>query len=219
MMVVKIVTSALAIFVAIVTHEMSHAFMAHKLGDNTAKHQNRLSFNPFNHVDIFGTIVLPILLFISKTGFIIGWAKPVPIDYSKFKQTKRDIFLVASAGVVANILLAIISSIMLKLTLLVYIPILSGFMAMFWLNSMFFNIVLAAFNILPIPPLDGAKMIFIWFNNQRIKNFANSDYYGLIAIVIIAFIIPAFLQFFNININPIADYLRYISSTISNWLI
>ena len=90
-MIIQIITSAIAIFIAIIFHEIAHGYVAWRLGDNTAKTSGRLSFNPLKHIDIFGTIILPAILFLSKSGFIFGWAKPVPVDYNAFKHKKRDI--------------------------------------------------------------------------------------------------------------------------------
>src|SRR5574344_160842 len=97
-----------ALFLAIILHELAHGYVALLLGDKTAKYMGRLSFNPVRHVDLFGTIIFPALLHFSGAGFIFGWAKPVPVNYSNFKNQKRDVFFVASAGIVANIILYII---------------------------------------------------------------------------------------------------------------
>lgn len=217
-MIVKIATSALAVFIAIIAHEIAHGFVAKRLGDDTAQEQGRLSLNPLKHIDVFGTVILPILLFLAKTGFIFGWAKPVPIDYSKLRS-KYGIILVASAGVLMNFLLAGLSSLMLKLSLLIPAPALSGILAMFWLQMIFFNIVLAVFNLLPIPPLDGSKILLGWSDNHYIQRFLNSDRTGLIFIIFMAFILPALLQTFGINFNPFAAYLRQTSLLLAGWLI
>ena len=218
-MIIKIATSALAVFIAIIAHEIAHGFVAKRLGDNTAQNAGRLSLNPLKHIDIFGTILLPILLFLAKTGFIFGWAKPVPIDYSKLKYSKLGVVMVASAGVLMNFLLALVSAILLKLSLLIPFPALSGILAMFWLQMIFFNIVLAVFNLLPIPPLDGSKILLGWSDNPYIERFLNSERSGLIFIIIIAFVVPALLQTFGIHFNPFAAYLRQTSILLAGWLI
>ena len=218
-MIITIITSAIAVFIAIIAHEIAHGWVAYKLGDDTAKKQDRLSLNPVKHIDMFGTIVLPILLFLSKSGFIFGWAKPVPVNYYNLQHRKRDIILVASAGIIMNVILALVSAVLLRASLLIPNHIISGILAMFWLHMIFFNIVLAVFNLLPIPPLDGSKILLGWSENPSINKFLNSDRHGLIAIIFIIFIIPAILQHFNIDFNPIANYLRYTSLTIADWLI
>lgn len=218
-MIVKITTSALAVFVAIIAHEIAHGFVAKSLGDNTADKAGRLSLNPIKHIDLFGTILLPILLFLAKTGFIFGWAKPVPVDYSKLKNSRYSIILVASAGILMNFVLAILSSILLKLSLQISSPTISGILSMFWLQMIFFNIVLAVFNLLPIPPLDGSKILLGWSNNSYIQKFLNSDRYGLIFIIFLAFVLPSLLQTFGINFNIFASYLRQASIFLAGWLI
>lgn len=218
-MTIKIITSALAIFIAIIIHEIAHGFVAWYLGDKTAKAAGRLTLNPTKHIDIFGTIILPTVLFLSKAGFIFGWAKPVPVNYNNLKYPKRDIVLVASAGIVANLILAIISALFLKLSLFISFTAISGILAMFWLNMIFFNIVLVVFNILPFPPLDGSKIILGWSDNPKVQKFLNSERNGLVFIIILAFILPAILQTFGINFNPFAIYLRQTSLTLAAWLI
>ena len=217
-MIIKIATSALAVFTAIIAHEIAHGYVAKRLGDDTAQQQRRLSLNPLKHIDIFGTLILPVLLFLAKTGFIFGWAKPVPINYAKLRS-KYGIVLVASAGVMMNFILALISAVLLKLSLLIPFGAISGVLAMFWLQMIFFNIVLAVFNLLPLPPLDGSKILLGWSDNQYIQKFLNSDRTGLIFIIFVAFILPALLQTFGINFNPFAAYLRQTSLLLTGWLI
>ena len=136
-MIVKIITSAAAVFTAIIIHEIAHGWAAWKLGDDTAQKAGRLSLNPSKHIDLFGTVILPIILFLSKSGFIFGWAKPVPVNYENLQYRKRDIVLVASAGIAANLILAGISAVLLKLTLFIPSPSVSGILAMFWLQMTF----------------------------------------------------------------------------------
>ena len=217
-MIIKIATSALAVFTAIIAHEIAHGYVAKRLGDDTAQQQGRLSLNPLKHIDIFGTLILPVLLFLAKTGFIFGWARPVPINYAKLRS-KYGIVLVASAGVMMNFILALISAVLLKLSLLIPFGAISGVLAMFWLQMIFFNIVLAVFNLLPLPPLDGSKILLGWSDNQYIQKFLNSDRTGLIFIIFVAFILPALLQTFGINFNPFAAYLRQTSLLLTGWLI
>lgn len=218
-MIIKIVTSALAVFIAIIAHEIAHGWVAWRLGDQTAKSAGRLSWNPLKHVDFFGTVLLPLLLFLSKAGFIFGWAKPVPVNYNNLNHRKRDVVLVASAGIIMNLLLAGMSSLLLKLSLMIPWASLSGILAMFWLNMIFFNVILAVFNLLPIPPLDGSKILLGWSDNIKIQKFLASDRSGLIFIIVLAFILPVVLQTFGINFNPFAAYLRQTSLWLADCFI
>ena len=145
-MILQIFLSIATIIIAIIAHEIAHGWVAWYLGDDTAKKHGRLSFNPIKHIDVFGSLFLPILMFFSKSGIIFGWAKPVPVDYSKFKNKKRDFILVCSAGVLANFALAIISAVLLKISLMIPLNVLSGILASFFLNMIFFNILLGLFN-------------------------------------------------------------------------
>ena len=218
-MIIKIVISVFSIFIAILWHELAHGWVALKLGDDTAKNAGRLSLNPVKHIDVFGTLILPILLLLSKSGFVFGWAKPIPIDYRKLKNYKRDIVLVSAAGIIANILLAIISAILLKITLILPVYAIKGVLSMFWLYMIIFNTVLAMFNLLPIPPLDGSKILLGWSQNPLIIRFLNADRLGLIFIVTFAFILPALLQHFGIDFNPLTSYLRATTLFITSGLI
>ena len=138
-MILQILLSIATIIIAIISHEIAHGWVAWYLGDDTAKKQGRLSFNPINHIDIFGSLFLPIIMFFSKSGIIFGWAKPVPVNYNKLKNKKRDFILVSSAGILANFTLAAISAILLKISLLFPFNVLSGILATFFLNMIFFN--------------------------------------------------------------------------------
>ena len=218
-MILQILLSIATIIIAIISHEIAHGWVAWYLGDDTAKKQGRLSFNPINHIDIFGSLFLPIIMFFSKSGIIFGWAKPVPINYNKLKNKKRDFILVSSAGILANFTLAAISAILLKISLLIPFNVLSGILATFFLNMIFFNILLGLFNLLPIPPLDGSKILLGWSENKYIKKYVNAEKQGTLLLVIILFILPVITKFIGININPIAILLQKTTKALVNLLI
>lgn len=218
-MIFQILISVVAIIIAIISHEVAHGLAAYYLGDDTAKKQNRLSFNLKHHIDIFGSVFLPILMLFSKSGIIFGWAKPVPVNYNKLKHPKRDYFLVASAGIAANFILAVFSSILLKISLLIPTNLLSGILAAFFLNMIFFNILLAIFNLLPIPPLDGSKILLGWSENKYIKKYVNADSYGTLFIILILFILPIIIKYAGINLNPVAILIQQTTKYIVTLLI
>lgn len=218
-MILQIILSLATIIIAIIFHEIAHGLVAWYLGDNTAKKQGRLSFNPIKHIDIFGSLFLPILMFFSKSGIIFGWAKPVPVNYNKLKNKKRDFILVASAGILANFILAFISSVLLKISLMIPFNVISGISATFFLNMIFFNILLGLFNLLPIPPLDGSKILLGWSDNKYIKKYVNAEKQGTLLLVVLLFILPVIIKFFGININPIAVLLQKTTKALVTLLI
>lgn len=112
---ISILVNFIPVVIAIVIHEVAHGYAAYLLGDDTAKRSRRLSMNPLRHVDVFGTLLLPALLLLSNAGFLFGWAKPVPVDFSRLHHHRRDTVIVASAGIAANLLLALICSLLLPL--------------------------------------------------------------------------------------------------------
>lgn len=218
-MILQIILSLATIIIAVIFHEIAHGWVAWYLGDDTAKKQGRLSFNPIKHIDIFGSLFLPILLFFSKSGIIFGWAKPVPVNYNKLKNKKRDFILVSSAGILANFTLAFISSVLLKISLMIPFNVISGILATFFLNMIFFNILLGLFNLLPIPPLDGSKILLGWSDNKYIKKYVNAEKQGTLLLIVLLFILPVIIKFFGININPIAVLLQKTTKALVTLLI
>lgn len=217
-MIINALLAILAVFISIIAHEIAHGYTALKLGDDTAQKAGRLSFNPLKHINLFGTIILPLLLFFSKIGFVFGWAKPVPINYAKLKSD-RNIAIVASAGILTNLGLAFISALLLKILLLLPHFVLGGILAMFFFQMIFINLILAIFNLLPIPPLDGSKILLIWSNNKWIKKYLSSENAGLAAVITLVFIIPALLLAFDIKFNPLISLIKSITSWIMQFII
>lgn len=207
------------IIIAIIMHELAHGYAAYLLGDNTAKVYGRLSFNPIRHVDLFGTILLPLMLILSKAGFIFGWAKPVPVNFNNLRSPRRDLIIVASAGIVMNIVLALISAGILYLWSHIEHPFIQGVGSLFWVNMVAFNIVLAVFNAIPIPPLDGSKILFGWMNNRYAQMYVNAGGRGSIFIILIIFILPMIIRYFGYDFNPLGWYLIKTSRFLISALI
>jgi Zn-dependent protease len=148
---------AIPVIIAITLHEAAHGFVARHFGDDTAAKAGRVTLNPLKHVDLFGTIILPAFLLMSKAGFLFGYAKPVPVNFSALRHPKRDMIWVAAAGPAMNILLAVISVLILGVTLHFGWASQQWLPALLW-SSVEINLVLAVLNLWPIPPLDGSKI-------------------------------------------------------------
>lgn len=196
-------------FISIAIHEFAHAIVANWLGDDTAKRQGRLTLNPIKHADLVGTVIMPLASFAS--GFaLIGWAKPVPVDRSNFKNQSRDDALVSFAGPLSNFILAIL---FFACFLFVFNPSQPGnsmWVNIFW-YGVFFNIFLFAFNLIPIPPLDGSHILFDLFPNRITAGIMRLGLYGSLILLfliysplwgyfmnLINFILNLFLQIGNV---------------------
>lgn len=194
----------LPMFILSITfHEFAHAFIAYKMGDSTAKNMGRLSFNPIKHIDFFGTLIMPIASFASGMA-LIGWAKPVPIDRRNFKNVYKDDAYVSFAGPFANLILAFIFYIFFFVFLNYHLSENQILINILW-YGVFFNIFLFAFNLLPIPPLDGSHILFDLVPNQLTAKFLNLGLYG--SIILIFFIYSPLWGFFMKLINFILNSL------------
>ena len=187
---------------AVTLHEAAHGFVAWRLGDDTAYRLGRVSANPFRHIDPFGTIVLPGLLLLSHSPFLFGYAKPVPVQFRNLRQPRRDSILVAAAGPAANILIAVVSAILINAALVLPDP------AQDWaghtlVNSIKLNVSLAVFNLLPIPPLDGSRVLLGLLPKGPAEVYASLFRYGLLIVLGIIVIPPLIGRNLGIDLDII----------------
>ncbi|MDG4558142.1 MAG: site-2 protease family protein [Candidatus Contendobacter sp.] len=181
----QIIVLAPPLLLAITLHEVAHGWMALRCGDTTAQAQGRLSLNPLRHVDLVGTVLVPALLAVFG-GFIFGWAKPVPVNYHRLRQPKRDMALVALAGPMANMLMALGWGLIIQLGgALESWPGASDFLFEMGKAGVSVNLFLAALNLLPIPPLDGSRVLTGLLPNSFGTMMAKIEPYGLVIVLLL----------------------------------
>ena len=161
------------LIMSVVVHEVAHGYTAYLLGDNTARNSGRLTLNPLKHLDPFGSVVLPLLLVLMNAGFVIGWAKPVPYNPENLRNEKKGTFLVSIAGVLANLMLALVFGLLIRFApMFLDVSLLTQFYKITSIIVLL-NLVLVLFNLIPIPPLDGSKILFSFLpvKYRHIENF------------------------------------------------
>ena len=185
---------------AIIIHEVSHGLVAERLGDPTARLMGRLTLNPVPHIDIIGSLLLPITLLFLRSPFIFGWAKPVPVDPYNLKHPKKDMAFISLAGPVSNLLLAATLSIFLRILVLIF-PSTNLFSLFYYLIQ--FNVVLAIFNLIPVGPLDGGKVLTGLLPDKQAKLFSRFiERYGVVLLLVLIFPIFGGNSLLNIIISP-----------------
>jgi Zn-dependent protease len=169
------------LIMSVVIHEVSHGFMAEYFGDKTARYAGRLTLNPIKHLDLFGSVILPALLVFSNSPFLFGWAKPVPYNPANLSDKKWGEMWVAAAGVISNFFIALVFGIIIRLSIGADLP--EGF---YFITStiVMTNLILAIFNLVPIPPLDGSKILFSFFPRSFDRALVAFEQYSFIILLV-----------------------------------
>jgi Zn-dependent protease len=180
---------------SIVVHEVAHAWQARREGDDTAEKLGRITLNPLPHLDLMGSLIVPALLYYSGTGFLFGWAKPVPVNPANYREYVAGDIRVSMAGIVSNLLLAAIATVLMAVIFKVatVVPALSGLLGpvLVALNyAVFINLILAFFNLIPIPPLDGSHVMAHLLPQELAMRYRHFGQYGVLALMGIMYFIP-----------------------------
>jgi Zn-dependent protease len=174
----RLIITLPALLIGVIFHEYAHGKVAELLGDPTARNAGRLSFNPIVHIDPFGSIILPIALIATGSPIIFGSAKPVPINPNYFKDPKRGMVYVGIAGPLANFVMAAIAGFLIKI---LTFPVIAVFLQ----YIVFINIILGVFNLIPIPPLDGSRIVMGFLKGQALRSYINLERYGLLLLFLV----------------------------------
>ena len=208
----------LPLLIAITFHEAAHAFVAYKLGDDTAWQLGRVSFNPLKHIDPFGTVILPGVLLLSHSPFLFGYAKPVPVNFGKLNNPRLDMVWVALAGPVTNIILATIVAFAFHALPLVPAD------AAKWTadnlkNAFLINIVLAIFNMMPIPPLDGGRVAVGLLPRVLAYPLSRLEPYGMLILLGLLILLPVIGAQLGLNLDVISAILRTLTGYVISALL
>ena len=191
---------AIPVVVAITFHEAAHGWVADRLGDDTARRLGRVTFNPLRHIDRFGTIVLPALLLISPVPFVFGYAKPVPVNFARLRRPKRDMVWVALAGPGTNMVLALCSVWLLRFVHFLPQPV-ADWSALTLDASVLINVILAVFNMLPLPPLDGGRVAVGLLPKALAVPLARVERWGILIVIGAMFVLPVIGDLLGLNLR------------------
>jgi Zn-dependent protease len=206
-------TWVIPVILAITLHEAAHGFIAHRYGDDTAWRLGRVSFNPLRHIDRFGTILVPAFLLLVHSPFLFGYAKPVPVKFNALHNPRRDMVYVAAAGPATNILLAIAAGLLAHLAGLLPSGIDQWFLRNLQ-NAIVINVILAIFNMIPLPPLDGGRVAVGLLPDALAVPLAGLERYGMLILIGLLFILPMLGSQLGVDLNVIAWVMSGPANTV-----
>ncbi len=211
-------TWILPVLIAITFHEAAHAFVAYHLGDDTAWKLGRVSFNPLKHIDPFGTLLLPALLLLLRSPFLFGYAKPVPVNFKALRNPRRDMVWVAVAGPVINLALATVAA--LAIHLVVYLPDTSvQWVARNLQNALVINVLLAVFNMLPLPPLDGGRVAVGLLPDFLAVPLARLEPFGMLILIALLFLVPLLGEQLGVDLGIVSRVVNSVTGTIISAIV
>ena len=217
-LIIDIAMLAVPIIIAITFHEAAHGYVANFFGDDTAKRQGRVTLNPLKHIDPFGTVLLPVLLFIF-TGFLFGYAKPVPVEDGRLRNPRRDVIFVAAAGAAMNVLLAVISGLLLLGVANTEIAVTYDWLPNLLIRSIELNFILAIFNMLPIPPLDGSKVLAPMLPYVIARPYMRLEGVGMVFLLLVLIVLPIAGAQFGMDWNFFPRVVLQPAQDATRWLL